>query len=136
MNSLYMSTQMKLLENEYGIKMNYYNPNENTRNVFKDEQEEDDPPIFNIQNTEKKHLKEESQNDNENKNNIKEGDNFSDNNTSNNVLDIHLSKRNKQRKFEEIKLGSKDNIIININNNNKSSDRPIKNINNGDEEQV
>ena len=39
-------------------------------------------------------------------------------------------------KFEEIKLGSKDNIIININNNNKSSDRPIKNINNGDEEQV
>ena len=134
MNSLYMSTQMKLMENEYGIKMNYYNPNENTRNVLKDDQEEDDMPIFNIQNTEKKQLKEENQTDNGNKNNIKEVDNFSDNNTSNNVLDIHLSRRNKQRKLEEIKLGSKDNIIININNN-KSSDRPIKH-NNEDEEKV
>ena len=135
MNSLYMSTQMKLMENEYGIKMNYYNPNENTRNVFKDDQEEDDMPIFNIQNTEKKHLKEENQNDNGNKNNVKEVDIFSDNNTSNNVLDIHISRRNKQRKLEEIKLGSKDNIIININNN-KSSDRPIKHNNNEDEEKV
>ena len=134
MNSLYMSTQMKLMENEYGIKMNYYNPNENTRNVLKDDQEEDDMPIFNIQNTEKKQLKEENQTDNGNKNNIKEVDNFSDNNTSNNVLDIHISRRNKQRKLDEIKLGSKDNIVININN--KSSDRPIKHNNNEDEEKV
>ena len=131
MNSLYMSTQMKLMENEYGIKMNYYNPNENTTNMLKDEQDEDENPIFNIQNTEKKHLKEESQNDN----NIgKEIDNFSDNNTSNNILNIPVSKRNKQRKFEEIKLGSKDNIVININN--KSSDRPIKHNNNEDEEKI
>ena len=134
MNSLYMSTQMKLMENEYGIKMNYYNPNENTRNVLKDDQEEDDMPIFNIQNTEKKQLKEENQNDNGNKNNVKEVDIFSDNNTSNNVLDIHISRRNKQRKLEEIKLGSKDNIVININN--KSSDRPIKHNNNEDEEKI
>jgi hypothetical protein len=28
MNSLYMNSQMKLLENEYGIKMSYYNKNE------------------------------------------------------------------------------------------------------------
>ena len=25
MNSLYMNTQMKLIENEYGVKMDYYN---------------------------------------------------------------------------------------------------------------
>jgi hypothetical protein len=138
MNSLYMSTQMKLMENEYGIKMSYYNPNENTRNVHKDEEEEeDDNPIFNIQNTEKKRLKEESQNDKDNKNNANNSDNVSDNNTSNNVLNIPMSKRNKQRKLEEIKLGSKDNIVININNTNKSSDRPIiKKNNNEDEEKV
>ena len=29
MNSLYMNTQMKLIESEYGVKMNYYNPNGN-----------------------------------------------------------------------------------------------------------
>ena len=29
MNSLYMNTQMKLIESEYGVKMNYYNPNDN-----------------------------------------------------------------------------------------------------------
>ena len=137
MNSLYMSTQMKLMENEYGIKMSYYNPNENTRNVFKDEEAEDDNPIFNIQNTEKKRLKEESQNDKDNKNNANNSDNVSDNNTSNNVLNIPMSKRNKQRKLEEIKLGSKDNIVININNTNKSSDRPIiKKNNNEDEDKV
>ena len=56
MNSLYMNTQMKLIEKEYGVKMNYYNQNEIT-----DNEEEDENPIVKV-NNEKRHLKEETQN--------------------------------------------------------------------------
>ena len=46
MNSLYMSTQMKLLENEYGVKLSYYKPDsdENNNNI----EEEEESPIVNI----------------------------------------------------------------------------------------
>ena len=38
MNSMYMSTQMKLIENEYGVKLNYYKPeNEDNNNQDDDE---------------------------------------------------------------------------------------------------
>ena len=38
MNSMYMSTQMKLIENEYGVKLNYYKP-ENEDNINQDDEE-------------------------------------------------------------------------------------------------
>ena len=127
MNSLYMSTQMKLIENEYGIKMNYYKKNEATPNVLIDgeeEEEEDEEPIIKVNNTEKKNLKEEIQNNNETKNDI---DN-NNNNTNNNVLSISIHhKRNKQRKLEDVKLNTKDNVCaLNINTTTNTSDRPIK----------
>ena len=129
MNSLYMNTQMKLIENEYGIKMNYYESNEETKNEFDDEQVEEDKPIIRIQNTEKKFLKEdvdkdngyENDNDNDNKK-----DNISDNNTSNNILNVNINKGRKRKINEGINV-NKDNVcVISINNTNKSSDRPIK----------
>ena len=127
MNSLYMNTQMKLIENEYGVKMNYYNQNENTRNeLIDDDEEEDENPIIKV-NTEKRHLKEEIQNyqiDNETQNNLKHSENGNDMN--NNILYVNIHhKKNKERKIEEIKHNTKDNVSV-LNINNKSSDRPIK----------
>ena len=58
MNSLYMNTQMKLIESEYGVKMNYYNPNGNYN------LDEEGTPMIKIS----KNLKVKS-NDNFNKNN-------------------------------------------------------------------
>lgn len=40
MNSMYMNTQMKLLENEYGVKLNYYKPEvEDNNNIQEDDEE-------------------------------------------------------------------------------------------------
>ena len=39
MNSIYMNTQMKLIESEYGVKLNYYKP-EDEENNNQDEDEE------------------------------------------------------------------------------------------------
>ena len=66
MNSMYMNTQMKLIENEYGIKMKYYDNEETKNDVFDNELVEDDKPIIRIQNTEKKNLKEEYDKENNN----------------------------------------------------------------------
>lgn len=120
MNSLYMNTQMKLLENEYGIKMKYYNPEE-TKYVLDDEQEEK-KPIIKVENTEKKNLKEEIQSFSV-KNNPKDT-----NSENNNILNVNFNKtRNREieRKIESRKVSTKDNICI-IKINNKSSDRPFK----------
>ena len=127
MNSLYMNTQMKLLENEYGIKMKYYNPEE-TKYVLDDEQEEE-KPIIRVENTEKKLLKDESQSLSL-KNNLK--DNNSENN---NILNVNINKtrnRERERKIEAGKISSNDNMCV-ININNKSSDRPIKSNKENDE---
>ena len=123
MNSLYMNAQMRLLENEYGVKMGYYKSTDETKNIDADE-EEDDSPILKIENTEKKRLREESQTQNQIQNNIKESENVN----LNSVLQLEESKRGvKERKPEEIKIGNKSNIcVLNINNND-SSDRKIKN---------
>ena len=40
MNSMYMNTQMKLIENEYGVKLNYYKPEDEENNQEQDEDEE------------------------------------------------------------------------------------------------
>lgn len=39
MNSLYMNTQMKLIENEYGVKLNYYKPELDDNNIQDDDEE-------------------------------------------------------------------------------------------------
>ena len=122
MNSLYMNTQMKLIENEYGVKMNYCNQNEMTRNELMNDEEEDNyNDIIQINNTEKKSLK-EARNENEEKNDLKYSENA--NNMNNNVLYVNVHpKRNKERKIEAINL-NKDTSVLHINN--RSSDRPIK----------
>ena len=130
MNSLYMNTQMKLIENEYGVKMKYFEQNENTRNELIDDEEEDENPIMKV-NTEKRHLKEENQNyqnDNETQNNLKHSENGNDMNNNILYVNIHHKKnkeRIKEKKIEEIKHNTKDNVSV-LNINNKSSDRPIK----------
>ena len=120
MNSLYMNAQMRLLENEYGVKMGYYKSTDETKNI--DADEEDDSPILKVENTEKKRLREETQT--QNQNNIRESENVN----LNSVLQLEESKQGvKERKPEEIKIGNKSNIcVLNINNNN-SSERTIKN---------
>ena len=120
MNSLYMNAQMRLLENEYGVKMGYYKSTDETKNI--DADEEDDSPILKVENTEKKRLREETQT--QNQNNLKESENVN----LNSVLQLEESKKGvKERKQEEIKIGNKSNIcVLNINNND-SSDRKIKN---------
>ena len=120
MNSLYMNAQMRLLENEYGVKMGYYKSTDETKNI--DADEEDDSPILKVENTEKKRLREETQT--QNQNNIRESENVN----LNSVLQLEESKKGvKERKQEEIKIGNKSNIcVLNINNNN-SSERTIKN---------
>ena len=122
MNSIYMNTQMKLLENEYGVKMSYYKHNEETKNMFDDDEEE--MPIIKVQNTEKKNLKEEVQDESQFENGLKESENKGLEN--NNIMDVKINKkRNKERKPEEIKIGSNDNVcVLNVTNN--SSGRNIK----------
>ena len=67
MNSLYMNTQMKLLENEYGIKLSYYNP-DSDNNQNPDEEEES--PIVQIKK--KKRAKKNEENDDEKEDDKKE----------------------------------------------------------------
>ena len=122
MNSLYMNAQMRLLENEYGVKMGYYKSTDETKNI--DAGEEEDEPILRVENTEKKRLKEESQTQTQIQNNIRDSENVN----LNSVIQLEEGKKGvKERKPEEIKIGNNNNIcVVNINNNN-SSDRKIKN---------
>jgi hypothetical protein len=115
MNSLYMNAQMKLLEKEYGVKMSYYNQNEDTRNIL-DEDNNIDDDLIKIQNTEKKNLKIKNSEQDIINNNIEEDEN------NENVIKINANKN--QRNPEEIKIGGKESVIaLNIEN---SSDRNIK----------
>ena len=115
MNSLYMNAQMKLLEKEYGVKMSYYNQNEDTRNIL-DEDNNIDDDLIKIQNTEKKNLKIKNSEQDIINNNIEEDEN------NENVIKINADKN--QRNPEEIKIGGKESVIaLNIEN---SSDRNIK----------
>ena len=115
MNSLYMNAQMKLLEKEYGVKMSYYNQNEDTRNIL-DEDNNIDDDLIKIQNTEKKKLTIKNSEQDIINNNIEEDEN------NENVIKINADKN--QRNPEEIKIGGKESVIaLNIEN---SSDRNIK----------
>ena len=116
MNSLYMNAQMKLLEKEYGVKMSYYNQNEDdTRNILEEDNNIDDD-LIKIQNTEKKKLKIKNSEQDIINNNIEEDEN------NENVIKISANKN--QKNPEEIKIGGKESVIaLNIEN---SSDRNIK----------
>ena len=79
MNSMYMNTQMKLIENEYGIKMKYYNPNidENDNNIMDEEQS----PIIKIKK--KRNSKQNKNNNIENQENIDDNNEDNDKNNEN-----------------------------------------------------
>ena len=122
MNSLYMNAQMKLLESEYGIKLGYYNPNEDTRNIL-DENEEDSSPIIQIQNTEKNQLNAKNVTESENRNDSEINEEDDDN--TNNVISLNVQKKIKAKNPEEIKLEGKESLgVLNINFN--SSDRQFR----------
>ena len=122
MNSLYMNAQMKLLESEYGVKLSYYNPNEDTRNIL-DENGEDSSPIIQIQNTEKNKLNAKNITESENKNDSEVNEEDDDN--TNNVISLNIQKKIKAKNPEEIKLEGKESLgVLNINFN--SSDRQFR----------
>ena len=71
MNSMYMNAQMKLMESEYGIKMSYYegdnnNNQQNLDNSNQDENEEE--PIIKVSKKNKKKINEEIEGESEEKN--------------------------------------------------------------------
>lgn len=123
MNSLYMNAQMKLLESEYGVKMSYYDHNEDTRNAL-DEREEDSSPIIQIQSTEKNKLNVKTLTESENKNDSEVNEEDDDN--TNNVISINIQKKIKAKNPQDIKLEGKESLgVLNINFN--SSDRKFRN---------
>ena len=123
MNSLYMNAQMKLIENEYGIKLSYYNQNEEEeeKKILGDNEENEGESVINIVKK-KRNMKiinesENVLNDDNNEENVDK--------KIHNSLRIDIDKKPKERKAEEIKIGNKENLcVLNIQNN--SSDRNIK----------
>ena len=124
MNSLYMNAQMKLIENEYGIKLSYYNQNEEEeeeKKILGDNEENEGESVINIVKK-KRNMKiinesENVLNDDNNEENVDK--------KIHNSLRIDIDKKPKERKPEEIKIGNKENLcVLNIQNN--SSDRNIK----------
>ena len=113
MNSLYMNAQMKLLEKEYGVKMSYYNQNEDTRNMLQEESNDGDD-LIKIQNTEKNKL---------NTKNTEQDVNTDNNEEDGNNEPIKITVNKNPRNSEEVKNGGKDSVIA-LNNEN-SSDRDI-----------
>ena len=124
MNSLYMNAQMKLLENEYGVKLSYYNQNEDTRNILQEESNDDDD-LIKIQNTEKNKLNTKNTDQDINTNNNEEDGN-------NEPIKISVNKNPKNE--GEAKISGKESVIaLNIEN---SSGRDIKkNESNEDEDE-
>ena len=103
MNSMYMNTQMKLIENEYGIKMKYYNPNIDNDTDMVDEEQ---TPIIKIK---------KKSNKSKNNNNINKENDKKENENKNNE--------------ENDENGRNENLGI-LKVNNFSSERNINNINN------
>jgi hypothetical protein len=125
MNSLYMNAQMKLLESEYGVKLSYYNQNEDTRNMLQEESNDGDD-LIKIQNTEKNKLNTKNTEQDINTNNNEEDGN------NDNHIKIRVNKN--QKNPEEVKISGKESVIaLNIEN---SSGRDIKkNESNEDEDE-
>ena len=114
MNSLYMNAQMKLLENEYGVKLSYYNQNEDTRNILQEESNDDDD-LIKIQNTEKNKL---------NTKNTDQDINTNSNEEDGNNEPIKISVNKNPKNEGEAKISGKESVIaLNIEN---SSGRDFK----------
>jgi hypothetical protein len=108
-----MNAQMKLLESEYGVKLSYYNQNEDTRNMLQEESNDGDD-LIKIQNTEKNKL---------NTKNTEQDVNTDNNEEDGNNEPIKITVNKNPRNSEEVKNGGKDSVIA-LNNEN-SSDRDI-----------
>ena len=96
MNSIYMNTQMKLIESEYGVKLNYYKPEDEENN--NQEQNEDEEKLIRVRK--KKNP-----------------------NRRNNNFDINNETTEKEK--EENNKDNKDGNICIIKVNDYSSSRPI-----------
>ena len=110
MNSLYMSTQMKLIENEYGVKLSYYNPNLDNTNMLDDEE----APIIRIKKK-----------NNRNKNNIEKDeeedvDNDMEKEEENNNIEVNkkMKERYENKCSLKVKENSSERIIKDEENNN------------------
>ena len=123
MNSMYMNAQMKLMESEYGIKLSYYNENEdnneNRGQGLDDSREDDEKDIFKVN-------KKRNDVDDNNENSQKDS-------TQENILKINIKKSLKNSDKEKKDNGNKieENIIRNQNNFyqveiNNTSEREIK----------
>ena len=107
MNSLYMNTQMKLIESEYGIKLNYYNPNTDKAG---DDEDDEGTPIIRIK-------KKKNKNKFESKNPMNDDD-IEDNDINKEETNNNEKEENKEKKEK------KENIcVLKVNDN--SSERKI-----------
>ena len=131
MNSLYMNTQMKLLENEYGIKMDFYNPYEETNNNI-DYKDEEESPIIKYRKKKSKEVMNISEN--ETKNDLKRTEKESNENSD--IVKVFVNKRNKEKKIEPMNFNTNNNLcVLNINTRNtRSSERKIKTCSQGEDE--
>ena len=96
MNSIYMNTQMKLIESEYGVKLNYYKPEDEENN--NQEQNEDEEKLIRVRKK---------------KNPNRRNNNFNINNETT------------EKEKEENNKDNKDGNICIIKVNDYSSSRPI-----------
>ena len=90
MNSMYMNAQMKLMESEYGIKLSYYNENENRGAELDDSKEENDDEKYIFKVNKKR-----------NDSNDFEGDNSPKENTNDNILKLNIKKSTEKNKKDE-----------------------------------
>ena len=98
MNSLYMNTQMKLLESEYGVKLNYYKGTQDENPNIVDDEE---VPIIKVKKK-----------SNKSNNNIDDNNNINNNNKEDNEKDI-----NEDLCVLKVKDSSQRNINDDIKNN-------------------
>ena len=96
MNSMYMNTQMKLIESEYGVKLNYYKPEDEENN--NQEQNEDEEKLIRVRKK---------------KNPNRRNNNF------------NIKNETTEKEKEENNKDNKDGNICIIKVNDYSSSRPI-----------
>lgn len=140
MNSIYMNTQMKLLENEYGIKMGYYQRNKEEEEATGNEYtthplDKDDSEILQIKNKEKTkilNLKINKQSESKNENNGKEENDIKLEDVNNN--EIYMDNNiNNDNKMDNDDINNDGNLcMVKINNN--TSERELKNDNQNENE--
>ena len=109
MNSLYMNTQMKLLESEYGVKLNYYKGTQDENPNIVDDEE---IPIIKVKKK-----------SNKSNNNIDDNNNIKNNNKEDNEEDINEENfKNKKINEDLCVLKVKDSSQRNINDDIKNNE--------------